>query len=444
MKRDDDWLVTAFEPERWSLSTDPAQVDRIVAEVRHRRRRRLAIRSGSGVLAVALVTAAAVAVVNSDLVRNAPAQPVQLLTQPQTTGPLPEPVTKSVAGLDELVELLPGITVTERDLGSFDPVRLVDQATLLGVIERDGKPELALLDLPSGDQIPVARLDRSFVDAAWLDDDYIVWMETEHVDVDASGGYRPEELIVRCFDRATAQTSRLRIPAADPAGMPFPTTWGFGEVALGGGRIVVSMHLETTGPSGSFVEVNNLYVAQGCGDDLELLAAHAGYPEVSGQWLYYLHSPDGTDGIWRQKLSGSEPEPIAAPAGLFALTGDAVVWDETRVGALTSTVTLHAARLDGSHARVVPSSRGWQLGLEGSRSAVFGFVLDPDSQTFDYQGWWLYVPSLGAIVTGPPPDAAPGATMMLDGHGAGADQLLFIEDSGHGVRTGRILVVSLP
>jgi len=444
MKHDDDWLVTAFEPERWSLSTDPGQVDRIVAEVKHRRRRQLAIRAGSGALAAVLVAAAVIAVISSDLGSGPNREPARFLAQPQTSGELPEPVTKQVSGLDELTRLLPGITVTERNLGSFDPVRMVEPGTLLGVIERDGEPELSQIDLASGDQLPITPLDRSFVDAAWLDDDYIVWMESEHVDVDGTGGYRPEDIIVRCFDRATAQTSRLRLPVANPAGMPYPTTWGFGEVALGSGRIVLSMHLESTGPSGSFVQANDLYLAEGCADKFELLTESAGYPEFSGDWLYYLHSPDGTDGIWRQKLPGSEPELIAAPAGLFSLTDDAVVWDETRVGSLTSEVKLHAARLDGSSARTVPASPGWQLGLEGSRSSVFGYVLDPTSPTFDYQGWWLYVPSLGAIVSAPPPPVAPGATMMLDAHSAGADQMLFVEQSSNGIPTGKILLVSLP
>jgi len=401
MTHDDDLMVAVFEPDRWALTADPAQVAQVVTQVRSRRRKRLAIRAGSGAIAAGLVAALTFVALNTDSIRPNPRSDRTFFQPPRPTGPLPALRVRHVGSVDELVQLLPGTTITELRLDLPEVNGLTPTGEL---IAQNRSNELVLIDPESGHRTVLATLtksDQTGVMFPAADDRVIVWAEGLMTEV---GGdvYESQGLVLRCVDRATGAVHRIPFPERDSDGVPLPTNPGdFGvEYSVDAGRIALSVGRTGYPPHLSPADVSDVYVAARCGAPLELMVGHASNARLAGRSLYYVHD----DHVWRRDLASGRAVPLATPARNLILLSDALVWNP-RLGPVTTDWPreLQVARRDGAAASAVTLPDGWTLGLGPTTLAGQDWVvswLDTDATSFG-----LYFPSRGGAVQ---VDAEPG------------------------------------
>jgi len=422
---------------------DPAEAPAITAEVRWGRRRHMLTAVGLGtVVAGAIATAILVGPGLSPLDRGADPAPA-ILTRPQTTGSIPEPVVKQVPDLDGLAGVLPGMSLTGLDLGRFEIRGTTTLGTLVGSTGTGRDTQVAEFDLTSGTETVLAGAGLPFVDAAAGDDSTVVWIEAEHERVE--GGYRQRNLTLRCLDRTPDAVESLELPTSSPRGVPYPDTGSaLLSLAVGSsGRIVLA--IGGFGDGRALSQSSDLYVARRCGEPFVLLSEMSRSPRFAGDELYYLRFDGVREGLWRRRIAqpgpAGAPRDVAAPASRYQLTADAVLWDaREQTGFGGGTPDLHVARLDGSEARPVPSVEDLDI-ASAARTGLAGQILDPSSSTFHSEGLWLYLPSWGAILTVNTPDDGTGRELTV--HDGGANSFLVTESAAGGT-TGRDWLLQLP
>jgi hypothetical protein len=426
MKPDDDSMLAVFEPDRWQLSVDPGQIARVVSQVRARRRKRMAIRVGSGAIAAVVVAALALVVLDAGVGLDRRSDR-GFFIPPRPTGPFPQLQVRHAASFDELRRLLRGTTVTELTLQT----PYVDALTPSGELIAQTNPnELVLIEPRSGRETALAKLtpsDDTTVALVQADDNVIVW--TEQLNTERDGSFYQEGFVTRCLDRATGQVRQLALPRTDRNGVPFPDDGSDLAMtfSLDAGRIALSLGRSDYAPNFTISDGSAVYLATRCGEPFEQVLDRASSARLSGRSLYYLHD----DVIWRRDLDSGQTVLLATPAqSLFSLE-DALVW-HPRVGATDWSRELQAARLDGSEPSTVSLPANWTI--ETSYTGRDWMVAWVGSAT-DPAGTGLYFPSRGAGVQLDAAGVSPAA--------AAGRYLLLTEWSGH-APTGKAWLIQLP
>ncbi|HKA68930.1 MAG TPA: sigma factor-like helix-turn-helix DNA-binding protein [Actinomycetes bacterium] len=422
--------------------TDPAESVAITAEVRRHRRRQTLTAAGLAAVAAGGVVAAILLGPGLWPLHRGADPAAVILTRPQASGSIPEPVVKPVPDLDGLGAALPGMSLTSLDLGRFQIRGMALTGTLLGSSGTGRNTRVAEFDPATGTETELARAELPFVDYAAGDESTVVWMEAEHERVE--GGFRQRNLTLRCLDRSTGAVDTIAVPRSDPRGVPYPDTGSaLLTLAVGSsGRIVLAVGGFSDGAVPS--QSSDLYLARRCGEPLVLLAEVARSPRFVGDELYYLGFDGVQEGIWRQRIGDSgpagAPRQVAAPASTYLTTGDAIVWDARKYPGFASSGApdLRVARLDGSGARSVPAIGDLEF-AGAARTGLAGQISDPDSGR--YRGLWMYLPSWGAILTMGLADDGSDAGLLFRETGGNA---FVVTEYGEDGSTGNAWLLRLP
>ncbi len=426
MTRDDEWLTALFERERWQLSPKPGEVERILTEVAHRRRRRLILRSVAAVTAAATVIGAGAL---AAAIQKGASSGDGLAGPSRQTGPIPEAKIIKVRSVDELARVIPGTTVRELSYRTADspgeaggrivPAGVSDSGQLIAMVTpTGGTAEIVKLDPTTGEGITLGKAKLPNLTSASVWGSTVVWAEA------ANGPDDPETGDVKRVHRCTVGGSHrvhdLALPKQDRTG----DEYSFAATKIGAGRIVAEMSRPTFV---SLADMSDLYVAATCGAKFKLLAEHAYSPQVVDDWIYYIQ--DGA--VQRRDIRTlSAPEVVVARASTFQVTADALVWTDAAGSVLT---TFYVARLDGSQDRAVPVPEDWRFPDEANAEAVAGEIEKAQGFKTVRTGIWIYLPSSGAIVVLDRPEipipergGQPEAAIGLGG-GAAGDYLLLAE-----------------